>query len=796
MRLILAVGAPIVFVIFLEAILRVCGVGHSASFFLPFRTAGGESRIQNDRFGWRFFGREMARQPFPCAFAARKPPGTIRIFVLGESAAYGDPQPEYGLSRMLEALLGGRYPRLKFEVVNVAMTAINSHVILPIASDCAREEGDVWVVYMGNNEVVGPFGAGTVFGSRSAGLGLIRASLALKTLRSGQCLEDMASRVGRRRDSPREWGGMEMFLNHQLRQDAPQLRRVYWNFEENLKELLALGSRHGVKIVVGTVANNLGDCAPFASLHPADLEPSARVRWEEQYQKGILAQRSGNWSEAVAYFRDASRIDDSFANLQFAWGRCCLELDDPAGALAHLTRARDEDALRFRADSRINDIIRKAAAGRKAEGIGLADSEQMLSRRSPSGIIGNELLYEHVHLNFEGNYFLALTFAEQIAELLPGVSPLADQTRPDWPTQAQCARRLGWTDWNRYEAESSILSRLTDPPFATQANHREQYERLKTHLGQLRATTTPPGLRQAQQHYQDAMAQSPGDWVLNKELARVREKLGDLSGAADCWREVVKALPHYTEAWQALGRVFAEQKQDSQARAAFDTALRLDPDSATTLTALAEIFSREGRHHEAIRYYERTLALKPYWGPAQWGLGKSLEAIGRPEEAKPHFQRALHDRLYTPAALKGLARLCFEKGWLNEACTNFIDALKLDPLDAATEVNLGLTLALLHRNLEAQRHYAEATRIDPNLAEAHVRLGVELGRMGDDPAALEHFEQAVRLKPDLLEARLNLGIALLKQGRQTDALAEFNEVLQRDPNNQVALKNLQKLDQK
>ena len=65
---------------------------------------------------------------------------------------------------MLESLLSLRHPGTRFEVVNAAMTAINSHVILPIARDCARADGDIWVLYMGNNEVVGPFGAGTVFG--------------------------------------------------------------------------------------------------------------------------------------------------------------------------------------------------------------------------------------------------------------------------------------------------------------------------------------------------------------------------------------------------------------------------------------------------------------------------------------------------------------------------------------------------------------------------------------------------------------------------------------------------------
>ena len=40
-----------------------------------------------------------------------KPPGTYRIFILGESAAMGDPEPAYGAGRYLEALLRERYPK-------------------------------------------------------------------------------------------------------------------------------------------------------------------------------------------------------------------------------------------------------------------------------------------------------------------------------------------------------------------------------------------------------------------------------------------------------------------------------------------------------------------------------------------------------------------------------------------------------------------------------------------------------------------------------------------------------------
>src|SRR6185436_20319789 len=119
----------------------------------------------------------LARSPSPVVMAAKKPPGRYRIFLLGESAALGDPAPAFGVGRYLQALLRERYPGADFEVVCAAMTAINSHAMLPIARECARYEGDLWIIYMGNNEMAGPFGANTVLGLQAPRAATVRASL-------------------------------------------------------------------------------------------------------------------------------------------------------------------------------------------------------------------------------------------------------------------------------------------------------------------------------------------------------------------------------------------------------------------------------------------------------------------------------------------------------------------------------------------------------------------------------------------------------------------------------------------
>ena len=95
----IAALSPIFLFLALEGALRLFGYGHPTTFFIRKTANGQDAWIQNDKFAERFLGREMARQPFPLAISAVRSPNTIRIFVFGESAAFGDPQSELGLPR-------------------------------------------------------------------------------------------------------------------------------------------------------------------------------------------------------------------------------------------------------------------------------------------------------------------------------------------------------------------------------------------------------------------------------------------------------------------------------------------------------------------------------------------------------------------------------------------------------------------------------------------------------------------------------------------------------------------------
>jgi len=174
MRLLAMVFIPFFILGGIELGLRLAGYGYDTSFFRRIKIDGHDYFVPNEKFSYRFFPPAIARRTLPFRFAAEKATNSYRIFLFGESAAMGDPEPTYGMGRYLEVLLRERYPGTDFQVICVALTAIDSNTILPIARECARHQGDLWLIYMGNNEMVGPFGAETSYGLHAPSRDIIR----------------------------------------------------------------------------------------------------------------------------------------------------------------------------------------------------------------------------------------------------------------------------------------------------------------------------------------------------------------------------------------------------------------------------------------------------------------------------------------------------------------------------------------------------------------------------------------------------------------------------------------------
>jgi tetratricopeptide (TPR) repeat protein len=791
-RLAAIIVGPLIFFVILELSLRVMGWGYPTGFLLHTSRNGRDLLVQNNQFGWRFFGPKLARLPVPICISRHKPPDTIRIFVLGESAAKGEPQPAFGFPRMLQTMLRLRYPGTRFEVVNAAMTAINSHAILPIARDCASAEGDIWVVYMGNNEVVGPFGAGTIFGKKIPPLPIIRGSLALEATRSGQLLDSLLGAFKPAGAQNDEWQGMKMFLEQQVRADDPGMQSVYRNFERNLEDIIETGRSHGVGIVVSTVAVNLLDCAPFGSAHRAGLSEIQMTNWNNAYQLGIQAQEGAKYDQASQRYAEAAKIDPGFAELRFRQATCEVMTGNPQ-AREHFLAARDLDTLRFRCDSKLNDITRRVVTNRPSEQVLLADAERAFEHRSLSGVPGGDLFYEHVHPNFSGNYFLAVTIAEQIKKLLPQEVVSAKGASDSWPSPADCVRSLGWSEYSWLMVLQDILARVSAPPFTGQANHEMRLNLLKASMDQSAAALQPAGVSAASNACAVALKNAPDDPVLLGQLSYFKKLAGDIEGAAALARRELEILPTDSVGWQRLGLILVGQQRIKEAGNAFSRAIELDPADVISLQNLGQSLWLIGRKEEAIAKYRRAVKLQPNFAIGWLSLGTVLQETGCKSEAEECFQKAVACQPSRVTDLVALARFCRGRQWSDAAATNYDKATKLNPEDSALHIEAGEFLLAGGRLPEAADQFAEALRLTPNSSRVHQLYGAVLGQAGMPVEAEQHFGEALKLDPEFLEARLNLGIAQMSQGKTAEALSNLEAVLEKSPTNQLALMYVAKL---
>jgi tetratricopeptide (TPR) repeat protein len=596
------------------------------------------------------------------------------------------------------------------------MTAINSHAILPIARECARLDGDLWLIYMGNNEMVGPFGAATVFGAKAPPGWLVRVRLALGQTRLVQGLEDL-SRRWRGHRGGRTWEGMKLFLENKLAPDHPSREAVYRNFRANLEDILRAGEHAGVPIVLSTVAVNLKDFAPLASLPGRAAGSNLPPDFAKLAAAAAAAQAARDWPDAIRAYETAAGLVPRHAEIQFRLGQCQLAVSNHVAALAHFSQARDDDALPFRADSRVNAIIEEAGRAHADRGVRLLDAVATMAAHSSVGIPGAESFYEHVHFNFEGNYRLARALAESVASQLP--INITNGAPSEWATRQQCEHDLGLTDWNRSEVFDNVARRLAQAPFTGQLGNDARIRLWRARVNELKQQLTATNAVFAREVYLEALQRSPADFRLHWNFAEFLEATRDLPRATEEWRQVKSLIPHHHVAYFQIGRLLAEQVQREEARKWLHQAVALRPDLAAGWLELGALGLAEGRSEEALQHFSRARDLAPENAHIQLQRAKALSKLKRSDEAIEQARAAL----------------------------------KLDTNSWAARSFLGEELAFAGRVAEAQREFEAVLRVNPNYPWAHLNLGVALLKQGHREKAIDHFEEALRLDPKLLRAR-------------------------------------------
>ena len=557
---------PLLFFVLLELGLTALGVGNSFDYFHKVDINGRPHYQENPDFADQFYPPSLNIGPVENTFAEERSPDLLRVYVLGESAALGFPHKNHGLDRLLAAQLQAALPSRKIEVINTAMTSVNSHVIYAVAQSIPDNSADFAVILMGNNEVVGPYGPGTFNQNFLSNIGLIRGIQALKRTRTWQALNSLIAQV-RSSDAQQElkWEGMQMFARHAVPQEDPRMASVYGHYEDNLVDIIETLRGKGMHVVLSSVPVNLRHSAPFLSVHRRDLSGDRLDEWRESTRKGAQSAESGNWDDAIAHFQAALEIDPGYADTHFRLAAALENDGQLQQAKSHYQRALDLDALRFRTDTRINQIIQQVATRIGKDAFSFVDSAAAFEQASQPFQPGWNLFLEHVHYDFAGTNIIASEISRSIISNLPG----ADTYQP--LPAVEVARRIGFPSFDTKQEIRNLQGMIQQPPFPGQSN----YVKLQQFLDEkLQRVTEEAGSSMAALQWRREVADAGlADWKLHFELAVLSQRLGDTPAMYHHLNKILELYPHNRE----------------------------------TYMKIAEALSKEGKWREVVPYLEQSL---------------------------------------------------------------------------------------------------------------------------------------------------------------------------------------------
>ncbi len=393
--------------------------------------------VLNEDTGRYEIPRSRRRHFGPESFAAEKPAGEYRIFILGESTVQGQPYTsETSLTTWLELSLRAAEPRRRWEVVNCGGISYASYRLAPILQELLAHGPDLFIVCVGHNEFLedrtyghlkrasGP----TAWAQRQAcrlrlctllrtGLGSLQGAHA-DTLPEGRPV------LGPEVDARLDWkGGLA-----QYHRDDAWRQDVIEHYAFNLGRMAALARQAHVPLVFVAPVSNL-DWPPFKAEHRPGLSEIQLDAFDTLCRQARACYDS-DLDEAIHLLQQALALDDQYAVTHYDLGKCYQTTGQWDSARASLARAKELDVCPLRMLEPMRQRLREVAG---SSGTPLLDAHELFATRSRGGITGPEWLVDHVHPNVQGHQLMADAVADELVRagiVHPG---------PNWTEQRQQA---------------------------------------------------------------------------------------------------------------------------------------------------------------------------------------------------------------------------------------------------------------------------------------------------------------------------------------------------------------------
>ncbi len=594
---------PIIFFVLLELILRLGSYGENLSLFVDAPEGYERYRMINQNVSQRFFpGQKNTPTPPFDLFLKEKPATGYRIFVLGGSTTAGYP---YGnnlmFPRMLQFYLSRVFPDRTFEVINAAMAAINSYALLDFMDEILVQHPDLILIYAGHNEFYGALG---VASAESIGSyrGIVKSYLYLDKFKTFLLVRDVLKGVtglftglADSNDSAEPTATlMERLVADQKIPFHSKLYEQGKNqFLRNLKEILRKAHEAEVPVIISELVSNIRDQKPFVSVGAEEYPPA-----DEVYAAALQSLKDGQTAEARNQF----------------------------------FLAKDLDALRFRAAEDFNQVIHDLSGEYEVPVVPMINN---FASASTDGIIGHELMLEHLHPNIQGYFRMARSFSETMKEHKFIVEEWPSEADESWGT---IQREWGYTSLDSLYGQLRIHILKGGWPFHPKAapnrallNYRpisladtlavriwqeNNYSLERAHVDLAGYYERANEFHKAFLEYRALIALTPFNASPYLRAADMLLKTQDLEEAL-VYLEKSLQLEETVFAIKWIGQIYLLQQRTDEAIPYLEKAYRLTPSDPQLLFNLAGAYALVGRYESSYSLLEKLLKISPGYPDAR-----------------------------------------------------------------------------------------------------------------------------------------------------------------------------------
>jgi peroxin-5 len=227
------------------------------------------------------------------------------------------------------------------------------------------------------------------------------------------------------------------------------------------------------------------------------------------------------------------------------------------------------------------------------------------------------------------------------------------------------------------------------------------------------------------------------------ETAHAKIASGEIADAILALEAELTRNPETSEAWRLLGRLHADNDEDSKAIAALSRGFEIDPFNLDFLLNLGISCTNELEREQAIQHLKSWIQHSPdYQHLLTDSTGNTIEDV------RGLFEVASYLNPTDSNVHLALGVINFMVRDFDQAIAAFNQAVQANPQDATLWNKLGATLANSGKNSEALDAYHKALELKPNYVRAWVNLGIAYANIKDYQTAARFYLCALSLNPE------------------------------------------------